>query len=74
MAEAENTLAVFIDFENLAQGFKHGKEEFDITRVLERLVEKGKVIVSGLRGPSRYAKYKQELHEWPSSIRSPSAP
>jgi len=32
MAEAENTLAVFIDFENLAQGFKQTtKEEFDVT-------------------------------------------
>ena len=65
MAEAENTLAVFIDFENLAQGFKHTiKEEFDITRVLERLVEKGKVIVKVAYADwSRYAKYKQQLHE-----------
>jgi hypothetical protein len=48
-------LAVFIDFENLALGFK-GKSggrknvkrvpgTFDIGRVLERLVEKGKIIV-----------------------------
>jgi uncharacterized protein (TIGR00288 family) len=64
MAEIENTLAVFIDFENLAQGFKHTKEEFDITRVLERLVEKGKVIVKVAYADwSRYAKYKQHLHE-----------
>jgi uncharacterized protein (TIGR00288 family) len=64
MAEAENTLAVFIDFENLAQGFKHTKEEFDITRVLERLVEKGKVIVKVAYADwSRYAKHKQQLHE-----------
>lgn len=64
MAEAENTLAVFIDFENLAQGFKHSKEEFDIGRVLERLVEKGKVIVKVAYADwSRYAKYKQQLHE-----------
>jgi len=64
MAEPENTLAVFIDFENLAQGFKQGKEEFDIQRVLERLVEKGKVIVKVAYADwSRYAKYKQQLHE-----------
>ncbi len=64
MAEAENTLAVFIDFENLAQGFKHGKEEFDIQRVLERLVEKGKVIVKVAYADwSRFPKYKQALHE-----------
>ncbi len=64
MAEVENTLAVFIDFENLAQGFKHSKEDFDIHRVLERLVEKGKVIVKVAYADwSRYAKYKQQLHE-----------
>lgn len=64
MAEAENTLAVFIDFENLAQGFKQSKEEFDIQRVLERLVEKGKVVVKVAYADwSRFAKYKQQLHE-----------
>jgi hypothetical protein len=45
MAETERTLAVFIDFENLAIGFKHRRGEFDIHKILERLVEKGKVIV-----------------------------
>jgi uncharacterized protein (TIGR00288 family) len=45
MAEHERTLAVFIDFENLAIGFKHRRGEFDIHKILERLVEKGKVIV-----------------------------
>ena len=64
MSEAEGTLAVFIDFENLAQGFKHGKEEFDIQRVLERLVEKGKVVVKVAYADwTRYAKYRQQLHE-----------
>jgi uncharacterized protein (TIGR00288 family) len=64
MAEAENTLAVFIDFENLAQGLKHSKEEFDIHRVLERLVEKGKVIVKVAYADwSRFPKDKQALHE-----------
>src|SRR5574337_1913698 len=63
MADVENTLAVFIDFENLAQGFKHGKEEFDIHRVLERLVEKGKVIVKVAYADwARFPKYKQQLH------------
>ncbi len=50
MAEGERTLAVFIDFENLAVGFKHRRETFDIQKILERLVEKGKIIVKkGLR-------------------------
>lgn len=64
MAETENTLAVFIDFENLAQGFKRGKEEFDIGKVLARLVEKGKVIVKVAYADwGRYAKNKGQLHE-----------
>ena len=46
MNEGENSLAVFIDFENLALGFKDKKgKRFEIQKVLERLVEKGKIIV-----------------------------
>jgi len=41
MNEGENSLAVFIDFENLALGFKDKKgKRFEIQKVLERLVEK----------------------------------
>lgn len=57
---------MFIDFENLALGFEKRKQqpEFDIQKVLERLVEKGKVIVKiAYADWSRYAKYKQQLHE-----------
>ena len=44
----ERTLAVFVDFENLALGFNHGRsgtgrKKFDSGRVLDRLVEKGKI-------------------------------
>lgn len=65
MADTEHTLAVFVDFENLALGFEKQKTpEFDIKLVLERLVEKGKVIVKVAYADwSRYARYKQELHE-----------
>ena len=46
MTEGERSLAVFVDFENLALGFKGKKDKlFDIQKVLERLVEKGKIIV-----------------------------
>ena len=63
MEETEHTLAVFIDFENLAQGFKR-QGEFDIRLILERLVEKGKVVVKKAYADwSRYSRYKQELHE-----------
>ena len=43
--ERERSLAVFIDFENLALGFQNQRDRFDIQKVLERLVEKGKIVV-----------------------------
>ena len=44
--ERERSLAVFIDLENLAMGFQNQRKiKFDIQKVLERLVEKGKLIV-----------------------------
>lgn len=59
----DTTLAVFIDFENLAQGFPRNKN-FDMNIVLERLVEKGKVVVKKAYADwSRFNKYKHELHE-----------
>jgi len=65
MAERSEEIALYIDFENLAHGFtRSGKEEFDIERVLARLVEKGKVVMKRAYCDwSRYAKYKAALHE-----------
>src|SRR4030043_1075002 len=65
MAEAEHTLAVFIDFENLALGFRGKKDKrFDIQKVLERLVEKGKIIVKKAYADwTEYSDYKRALHE-----------
>ncbi|HUT55475.1 MAG TPA: NYN domain-containing protein [bacterium] len=64
IVEQERRLAVFIDFENLALGFKQGGGRFDITRVLARLVEKGKIIVKRAYADwVRYSDYKQKLHE-----------
>ncbi|MCL5736019.1 MAG: NYN domain-containing protein [Actinobacteria bacterium] len=64
MAETERTLAVFIDFENLAIGFKHRRGEFDISTILERLVEKGKVIVKKAYADwGEYKQYTRSLHE-----------
>lgn len=61
---SERTLAVFFDFENLALGLKHRKDgHFDIQKVLERLVEKGKVVVKKAYSDwSRYSAYKQAFH------------
>jgi len=62
--KSEATLAVFVDFENLALGLSDKKEGyFDIKKVLERLVEKGKVVVKKAYSDwSRYGSYKQAFH------------
>jgi uncharacterized protein (TIGR00288 family) len=61
----ERSLAVFIDLENLALGFpKGGKERFQISRVLERLVEKGKLIAKKAYADwSRFPDEAKALHE-----------
>jgi uncharacterized protein (TIGR00288 family) len=65
MPEGEHTLAVFIDFENLALGFRGKRDRrFEIRKVLERLVEKGKLIVKKAYADwTDYAEYKKGLHE-----------
>src|SRR6516164_9572124 len=64
MSETDSSLAVFIDFENLALGFQNRRDRFDIVRVLERLVEKGKIVVKKAYADwSRFAPYTQSLHE-----------
>ncbi|MHC5078061.1 MAG: NYN domain-containing protein [Planctomycetota bacterium] len=62
----ERRLALFIDFENIALGFQKGKDKqrFEIQMVLERLVEKGNVIVKKAYADwSRFNDYKKDLHE-----------
>jgi uncharacterized protein (TIGR00288 family) len=65
MTEGERALAVFIDFENIALGVKGRKgKRFDIQKVLERLVEKGKLIVKKAYADwAEYLEYKRPLHE-----------
>src|SRR5438477_4011672 len=59
-----NSLAIFIDFENLALGFQNRRDRFDIERVLERLVEKGKIVAKKAYADwSRFGPYTQPLHE-----------
>jgi uncharacterized protein (TIGR00288 family) len=60
---AQHQLAVFIDFENLALGLK-GNVTFEIRPVLDRLLEKGKVIVKVAYADwDRFRNYTQSLHE-----------
>jgi uncharacterized protein (TIGR00288 family) len=61
---ADKTLAVFIDFENLALGFKDKSGRFQIQLVLTRLLDKGKIIVKKAYSDwHRYGDYKIELHQ-----------
>jgi uncharacterized protein (TIGR00288 family) len=62
--EGELALAVFIDFENLAHGFQGRRDRFQIEKVLERLVEKGKIVVKKAYCDwSRFGLYTAPLHE-----------
>src|SRR5215813_9497970 len=64
MPENGSSLAVFIDFENLALGFQNRRDKFDIARVLERLVEKGKIVVKKAYADwNRFSTYAPALHE-----------
>ena len=64
MPDSERALAIFIDFENLALGFQNRRDRFDIERVLERLVEKGKIVAKKAYADwSRFGPYTGPLHE-----------
>lgn len=76
MPEEAHALAVFIDFENLAVGAEkasggRGRPRsatkpalFDMTIVLERLVEKGKIVAKRAYSDwSRFPEYVHPLHE-----------
>src|SRR5215472_11436934 len=64
MPEGARSLAIFIDFENLALGFQGRRERFEIARVLERVVEKGKIVAKKAYADwSRFANYTAPLHE-----------
>ena len=63
-ADGERTLAVFFDFENIGIGLNHRRDRFDIAKVVERLVEKGKIVVKKAYADwSRFAQYTSPLHE-----------
>lgn len=64
MADTERSLALFIDFENLALGFQGARGRFDIGRVLKRMVEKGKIVAKKAYADwGRYSSYTEQLHE-----------
>ena len=60
----QRALAVFIDFENLALGFKDRQGRFDIKLVLKRLLEQGKIVAKRAYADwSRFGTYTGSLHE-----------
>jgi len=61
----ERKLALFIDFENIARGVKEAQyKAFEIKLVLERLLEKGKIIVRRAYADwNRFTEYKRPFHE-----------
>ena len=61
----EQRLALFIDFENIAIGVRDAHyRKFDINLVVERLLEKGKLLSKRAYADwSRYADYKRSFHE-----------
>ncbi len=64
-ADQERKIAMFCDFENIALGVRDSEiSKFDINLVLERLVEKGKIIVKKAYADwERYSDYKRPFHE-----------
>ncbi|MBN9517213.1 NYN domain-containing protein, partial [bacterium] len=62
--DGERALAVFIDFENMGLGFNGRRDRFEIGKVLERLVEKGKIVAKKAYADwSRFGGYTGALHE-----------
>ena len=65
MSDEKHFLAVFLDFENLAIGFRgQQNNRFDIERVLARLVEKGTIVVKRAYADwGRFSTYAKALQE-----------
>jgi uncharacterized protein (TIGR00288 family) len=64
-ADSERMIALYIDFENIAEGAKEAKaHEFEINLVVQRLLDKGKILVKRAYADwGRFADYKTKLHE-----------
>jgi uncharacterized LabA/DUF88 family protein len=64
-SQEEQRIALFIDFENIAIGVRDAHyRKFDINLVLERLVEKGKILSKRAYADwGRYSEYRRSFHE-----------
>lgn len=63
--DADSTMAVFLDLENIALGARDARfPRFDIQKVLERLLVKGHIVVKKAYCDfERYKEFKRDLHE-----------
>jgi uncharacterized protein (TIGR00288 family) len=62
--ERETNLALFIDFDNVALGARDAGQRFDIKLLIQRVLEKGKIIVKkGYADWHYYKEYMSPLHE-----------
>ncbi|MBN1441811.1 MAG: NYN domain-containing protein [Planctomycetes bacterium] len=61
----ESKIALFIDFENIALGVREARyKTFEIRKVLERVVEKGKIVLKKAYADWEvYKSYKRPFHE-----------
>jgi len=60
----ENNLALFIDFDNVALGARDSRMRFDVKLLLQRVLEKGKVVVKRAYADWHYYKeHMTPLHE-----------
>ena len=60
-----NNMALFCDFENVALGVREARyAEFDVKKVLERLLLKGSIVVKKAYCDwERYKDFKKAMHE-----------
>jgi uncharacterized protein (TIGR00288 family) len=63
--QEEARIALFMDFENIALGLRGKKSKtFDVQLILERLLEKGRIIVKRAYADwTRYSEFRRDLHE-----------
>jgi uncharacterized LabA/DUF88 family protein len=60
----ETNLALFLDFDNIALGVRDARQRFDIQLLLQRLLEKGKIIVKRAYADwGHHKEYMEPLHE-----------
>ena len=58
---AEHAIAVLVDFENMARPGSKSRGDFDIQLVLNRLAEKGRVLVK--RAYADWSRYREAKHD-----------